>query len=142
MIQLKSSNSRTLSIETDSKGYLQLRDKNGDINSPISGFKKINDGISHYVRVTPGGIQVDNGTYNVTLTSLQISTVFVGGLPITGDSATAHAQFRGCIRDVRVNGQQLLFFNQTAAALNSTQVDIARNCSGENVCENITGKRS
>ena len=142
IIQLKSSNSEFLSVETDSNGYLQLRDKNGDINSSIPRFKKINDGFSHYVNVTPGGIEVDNKYYNVKLTSLQISTVFVGGLPETGDDLTAHAQFRGCIRDVRVNGQQLLFFNQTAAGPNSTQVNVARNCSGENVCASITGKRN
>lgn len=108
------------------------------MNLLLPGVEKINDGVPRRVRVTPDGIQVDNTTYNQTLTSLKIEAVFVGGLD---DQITAADwQFRGCIRDVRVNGLQLLFFNESAVGPNSTQVNIAKNCSGENVCRSVTGR--
>ena len=138
IIQLKSSNSRFISIETDDNGYLRLRDKSGDMNSLLPGVEKINDGVPRRVHVTPDGIQVDNTTYSQTLKSLKIETVFVGGL--NDEITAADSQFRGCIRDVRVNGLQLLFFNQSAVGPSSTQVNIAKNCSGENVCRNVKGR--
>jgi hypothetical protein len=96
---------------------------------------KINNAISHYIQINRTTITIGNATYDVTMTSLPVRTVFVGG----DEEVSAQAQFRGCIRDVRLNGQQLLFFNQTANGLNSTEKNIAEGCSGEDVCANVSG---
>ena len=124
-----------VSVETDNNGVLRLRDNNGYINSQQSGGLKINNAIPHYIQINRTTITIGNATYDVMLTSLPVRTVFVGG----DEEVSAQAQFRGCIRDVRLNGQQLLFFNQTADGLNSTEKNIAEGCSGEDVCANTSG---
>ena len=135
IIQLKFNNSMFLSVETDNNGLLRLRDNNGYINSQQSGDLKINNAVPHYIQINRTTITIGNATYDVMLTSLPVRTVFVGG----DEEVSAQAQFRGCIRDVRLNGQQLLFFNQTADGLNSTEKNIAEGCSGEDVCANVSG---
>jgi hypothetical protein len=139
IVQLKFSNSTFINIETDNHGFLVLRNKSGKINSPSSGGLKISDANPHYIQINQTAITIDNATYDVTLTPLPVTTVFVGALPETGDDNSPHAQFRGCIRDVRLNGQQLLFINQTADGINSTVENIAEGCLGEKVCANISG---
>ena len=139
IIQLKFNDSVYLSVETDGNGYLRLRDKNGFINSPSSGGPKINDGIQHYIQINHTLMTVDNTSYGVNLKSLPIRSVFIGGLPRTGDEVGMHGQFRGCTRDVRMNGQQLLFFNQTKDEFNATEWNVARGCLREDVCANISG---
>ena len=140
ILQLNFNNSKALSVESDNDGFLRVRRGSTIVNSQSSGGLKINDAYAHYIRINHSVIAVDNMTYDVTLTSFSVGRVFVGGLPRNGDEeASAPAQFRGCIRDVRLNGQQLLFFNQTADGLNSTQENIAVGCSREDVCGNVSG---
>ena len=136
IIKLQFNNSEFLSIETDSGGHLQLRHKDGYVRA--GGFHKINDAIERHVHVNLAAVHVNGTSFDVTLTPFLVRTVFVGGLPETGDEgSSAHEQFRGCIRDVRLNEQQLLFFNQTEDGLNSTQVNIAEGCHGEKVCPTV-----
>ena len=140
IIQLKFNDSIYLSVETDGNGYLRLRDKNGFINSHSNGRPQINDGIQHYIQINHTLMTVDNTSYDVNLKSLPIESVFIGGLPGTGEEVGVHGQFRGCIRDVRMNGQQLLFFNQSADGFNATELNVARGCLREDVCANTSGK--
>ncbi|XP_028394701.1 protein crumbs homolog 1-like [Dendronephthya gigantea] len=137
IIQLNSSDSRFLSVETDDKGFLRLRDNSGFLFSRLSSALKIGDGVSHYIYLNSTVVMVDNTTHDITIKSFMVGNVSVGGLPETGGE---DMQFRGCIRDVRLNGQQLLFFNKTEGGiLNRTQVNVAEGCSSEDVCSNISG---
>ena len=138
IVQLKFNDSMFINVETDGNGYLRLRDKNGYINSSSKASLKINDASVHYIQINRTAVTVNNTSNDVTLASLPVRSVFVGGLPETGGEVSALAQLRGCIRDVRMNGQQLLFFNQSGDGLNTT-LNVAEGCLREDVCANISG---
>ena len=140
IIQLNLNNSRFLSVETDSKGFLSLRVNSGFVSLRLSDVLRISDGVSHYIYLNSSVVIVDNSTHDITMNSFSVGNVFVGGLPESGDD---DVQFRGCIRDVRLNGQQLLFFNKTEGYnFNCTYpVNVAEGCSSEDVCSNISGTR-
>lgn len=138
ILQLKYNDSVFMSVETDSDGFLRLRNHN--VYSPRNEGSKITDAIPHLIQINNTAIKIDNKAYDIPVTFLPVRAVFIGGLPVANDEiASSHAQFRGCINDVRLNGKQLLFFNQTADELNSTQLNIFGGCSGEDVCTNVSG---
>ena len=129
-----------LSVET-SNGVLQLRNKGGIIGLGNKSALKVDDASVHYISISRSAIQIDNASYDVTVPPLAIRDVFVGGVQegYVGEALGANPSYRGCIRDVRLNGKQLLFFNQTAGVWNRTQKNVAPGCIGEDVCGNVSG---
>ena len=131
IIRLYQNTSYYLSIETKD-GALRLRRDGGVIavtSLPIA------DAAVHYIRINRDTILVDSSSHNVIVPALSISDVLIGGLP----DVSGMTSFQGCIRDVRLNGEQLLLFNQSLAKFSPIQVNIALGCSSEDVCRKLSG---
>lgn len=130
-----------LSVEV-TDGPLQLRYNGEILTFEGNGAVNVGDGTEHHVSINRSSVQIDGLSLGVTLPLLTVKEMFVGDVSenFTSNPFRSLAPFRGCIRDVRLNGEQLLFFNQTIDPLKSTQENIAVGCSSEDVCGNLSGK--
>ena len=113
---------------------MRLRNNPGIIELPA----RITDSAVHYVTINRSAVYIDGSPSMINLPSILIQYVYVGGLP-QAKMFGGMTSFQGCIRDVRLNGEQLLFFNQSE--LKPVQKNIALECSSEDVCRTLSGIR-